>query len=238
MFTKSAPFYDAIYAAKDYKAEAATVRALIEESMQRPARTLLDVACGTGKHLAELRSWFEVEGIDLNEDLLALARARLPDVRFHVGDMAGFDLSRSFDVVTCLFSAIGSMTNIERLNSAIASMARHVAPGGLLIVEPWWSPGDWRLDCKPHAIFVDQPNVKIARMSISGREGNVAILDFNYLLGTPEGIIAFTEPHRLGLFTTEEQLAAFRAAGLEVRHDPVGLTGRGVFVGRRAELPS
>ena len=235
MFTKSAPYYDAIYAAKDYRAEAVKVRSLIEETIQRPARTLLDVACGTGKHLAEFQSWFEVEGIDLNEDLLALARARLPGIRFHVGDMADFDLGRSFDVVTCLFSAIGSMTDVERLNSAIASMSRHVAPGGLLIIEPWWSPGDWRLDGNPHAIFVDQPGLKLARMSISGREGNVAILHFHYLLGTPDGINAFTEPHRLGLFTTEEQLAAFRAVDLEVSHDPVGLTGRGVFIGRRAE---
>jgi SAM-dependent methyltransferase len=235
MFTKSAPYYDAVYAAKDYKAEAAKVRALIEETMRRPARTLLDVACGTGLHLAEFRSWLEAEGIDLNEDLLALARARLPDVRFHVGDMSGFDLGRGFDVVTCLFSAIGSMTDVEHLNSAIASMARHVAPGGLLVVEPWWSPADWRLDGKPRAIFVDQPDLKLARMSISGREGNVAILDFHYLRGTPEGITTFTEPHRLGLFTTEEQLSAFRMAGLEVGHDPVGLTERGLFIGRKAE---
>lgn len=39
------------------------------------------------------------------------------------------------------------------------------------------------------------------------------------------------EPHEIALFTTEEQLEAFREAGLEVEHDPEGLMGRGLYVG-------
>ncbi len=235
MFEKSAAYYDALYAWKNYAGEAAKLRKFIEEAGGRPVRTLLDVACGTGRHLAELKAWFEVEGLDLSEDLLAIASARLPEVRFHVGDMTSFDLGRSFDVVTCLFSAIGAMTTIDGLNSAIASMARHVAPGGLLIVEPWFSPADWQLDGKPHALFVNQPELKLARMSISGQEGNIAVLDFHFLVATPAGIVTFKELQRLGLFTTEEYLEAFRAAGLEVSRDSVGLMGRGLFIGRKAD---
>ena len=56
---------------------------------------------------------------------------------------------------------------------------------------------------------------------------------FQYLVGTPERVEHFTERHDLGLFTREEQLAAFRAAGLEVEHDVEGLMGRGLYIARR-----
>jgi hypothetical protein len=57
----------------------------------------------------------------------------------------------------------------------------------------------------------------------------------HYLIGAPDGFLHFTEQHRMGLFTVEEQLAAFQAAGLETSHDPAGLIGRGLFIGWRPE---
>jgi ubiquinone/menaquinone biosynthesis C-methylase UbiE len=53
MFTQSAEFYDAIYHFKDYRAEAERLHALIQTHVRRPARTLLDVACGTGQPVSE-----------------------------------------------------------------------------------------------------------------------------------------------------------------------------------------
>src|SRR5438067_67243 len=139
MFTRSAQLYDAIYSFKDYEGEATRLDELIRE--RKPdARTLLDVACGTGKHLEYLRTRYDVEGLDLDPELLAIARERLPDVPLHEGDMRDFDLGRRFDAVTCLFSAIGYMLTVEELAAAVASMARHLEPGGVLLVEPWLEP--------------------------------------------------------------------------------------------------
>jgi hypothetical protein len=53
------------------------------------------------------------------------------------------------------------------------------------------------------------------------------------MIGTPEGITYFDERHELGLFTTAEYLAAFRACGLEVIHDPRWLNQRGLFLGQK-----
>ena len=52
----SAEIYDAVYSLKDYAAEASAVHKMIRERCPT-ARTLLDVACGTGKHLERLNSW-------------------------------------------------------------------------------------------------------------------------------------------------------------------------------------
>jgi SAM-dependent methyltransferase len=156
VFSRSARIYDAIYASiRDYPREAVQLDALIQE--RRPeAHTLLDVACGTGAHLEHLADRYEVEGLDLDGDMLAVARDRLRDVEFHQADMADFDLGKRFDAVVCMFSSIGYVHTEERLRSAIAAMARHLAPGGVLVVEPWLAPGDWD-DGRVGGVFVDEP---------------------------------------------------------------------------------
>ena len=228
MFSRSARLYDAIYASiRDYPREAAALNRLIQE--HRPgARTLLDVACGTGAHLEHL-SGYEVEGLDLDPEMLAVARERLPDVPFHEGDMVAFDLGRRFDAVVCMFSSIGYVRTEERLRSAIGSMARHLEPGGLLVVEPWLTPEAWQ-DGHVGAVFVDEPELKIARINAAERKDNLSWFEFEYLVGTPDGVEHFIERHELGLFTVDEYLGAFRAAGLEADHDPEGPMGRGLYV--------
>ena len=79
MFTKSAEFYDAIYSWKDYAAEAELVRGYIEQYGQSSGKTLLEVACGTGHHAQYLQEHFQVEGLDLDDELLKIAPQALPD---------------------------------------------------------------------------------------------------------------------------------------------------------------
>lgn len=228
MFRKTARYYDAIYSWKDYRTEVDRLDRMIRER-NHGARTLLDVACGTGKHLELLKDGYEVEGLDLDPEMLAIARVRLPGVTLHEGDMTSFALGKRFDVVTCLFSSVAYARTPERLATAIASMAGHLAPGGLLVVEPFFPPEEWdpgRLS----GIFVDQPDLKIARMDLSPPRGPEIPLEFHYLVGTAEGISSFTELHRIGLFTHDQYIEAFGAAGLDPEHDPEGLMGRGLYV--------
>ena len=60
MFSESAAWYDRFYGTKDYAGEAQLVSALIRRHQPR-ARTLLDVACGTGRHLEHLRREFDCQ---------------------------------------------------------------------------------------------------------------------------------------------------------------------------------
>lgn len=231
MFTRSARLYDAIYHWKDYIAEAAWIHELVQ-ARKPGATTLLDVACGTGAHLVELARWYRCVGVDVDPKLLAVARERLPaEVELREADMRDFDLGRRFDAVTCLFSSIGYVDGVDELACAVGSMARHLEPGGVLVVEPWLSP---ERVVVPHvgAVFVDEPELKIARMNAIEVDGNRSILELHYLVGRPDGVEHFTELHELTLFTDDETLDAFRSAGLEVEHDPDdGPMGRGLYVG-------
>lgn len=233
MYAKSSVFYDAIYATKkDYAAEATRVRALIERHRRGDVHSLLDVGCGTGGHLPYLRDHYDVEGLDLSPEMLAVARRRNPDIPFHQADMTDFELGRQFDAVVCLFSSIGYVRTVPMLYQAVATFARHTNPGGLVVVEPWFTPNAWK-DGTISSLFVDQPELKIARMSVSERQGTLSIMDMHHLVATPAGVEHFVERHEMGLFTRDEYLAAFTAAGLEATFDETGLIGRGLCIGVR-----
>ncbi|MDP9067663.1 MAG: methyltransferase domain-containing protein [Actinomycetota bacterium] len=228
MFEKSAEYYDALYSWKDYEAEVAKLHDLIQE--HRPgARTLLDVACGTGKHLELLREHYEVEGLDLDANLLEIAQERNPGVTFHAGDMTSFDLGRTFDVVICLFSSIGYVQTQENLERATQTLARHVSAGGLLLIEPWLRPDTYEVG-HIGLLVVDEAELKIVRMNESRRDGDLSVLDFHYLIAEHGSIEHLRETHRLGLFTDEQHVQALRNAGLEVRPSEDLRMGRGLYV--------
>jgi SAM-dependent methyltransferase len=230
MFVESAELYDAIYHFKNYARECEILRAVIAVAAPG-ARTVLDVACGTGGHDKFLKDHYAVDGIDLNENYLHAARAKNPAGRYTRADMTDFDLATTYDAVTCLFSAIGYVKTVERLNRAVACMARHVKPGGALIVEPWLTAGDW----KPGTSNLHAGEIgadKVCRMTVSSQEGNVSVMQMHYLRSTAGGIEHHSERLELGLFTREEMAHAFEAANMDVRHDSEGLMGRGLYIGR------
>jgi len=235
MFSKSAKFYNALYDSmgKDYVAEAQKVHQIIQQHKLAFGKTLLEVACGTGLHASVFREHYQVEGLDLDAEMLAVAKQDYPDIPFHQADMVDFGLGKQFDAITCLFSSIGYVKSTARLNQAIRTMTDHLLPGGVLVVEPWFTP-DQSTVGRVFALFVNQPDLKVSRMSIGEVEGRLSILNFHYMVGTPQGIEFFTERHELGLFTQEEYLEAFRKAGLETTHDPEGIDGRGLYIGLKS----
>jgi SAM-dependent methyltransferase len=229
MFTKTAKYYDLIYYGKDYPGEVNKLLELIREHEPAPGDRLLDVACGTGHHIQYLKEHFTVEGLDLNPELLNLARQRNPEIPFHEGNMIDFNLEQKFDIITCLFSSIGYVKTIDNLNRTIANVGSHLNPGGLLLIEPWFTPDQWTPDTV-HALFIDEPELKIARVNTSFAQGRLSYFDLHYLIGTPEKTEYFVETHELGLFEREEMEAAFTHAGLQVTYNEEGLIGRGLYL--------
>jgi len=203
---------------------------LIAEAALSQPLSLLDVACGTGRHIEHLKKHFRVQGLDICPELLEIARERNPDIALHQGDLCDFELGERFDVVTCLFSSIGYVKTVDGLRSAAGSMVGHLKAGGLLIIEPWFTPENWHANTV-HAHLVDESELKIARVSTSFVEGRVSIFDLHHLIATPEGTQHVVEHHEMGLFTSDEMREVMEDAGLDVEHDAEGLTGRGLFVG-------
>jgi SAM-dependent methyltransferase len=125
------PAYDERFArlaaaGHDVHGEAAFVASLGPDSV-------LDAGCGTGRVALELaRGGHDVVGVDADESMLAVARARRPDLPWVTADLVDVDLGRTFGAVVMagnvmIFLARGT----ER--AVVANMARHLRPGGLLI---------------------------------------------------------------------------------------------------------
>jgi ubiquinone/menaquinone biosynthesis C-methylase UbiE len=230
VFTRSARLYDFIYGWKDYAGEAEKVHGLIQGSKQSRGSDLLEVACGTGSHIQYLRQHYRIEALDLDAKMLEVARERVPNVVFHQADMADFRLNKRFDAVICLFSSIGYVRTVARLREAIARMREHLKPGGVLVVEPWFTPEDFQTGMT-RGVWVDLPELKICRMNTTVIEQGLSVLDFHYLVGTPAGVEHFRERHEMGLFTNQDLQSAFEALGLRTLFDPECLMQRGLWLG-------
>jgi SAM-dependent methyltransferase len=233
MFTASAELYDLVYSGfKDYASETRELAAIIRR--EHPgARTVLDVACGTGEHARRLADeyGFEADGLDLDPAFVRIARGKLPRGSVYQADMTSFEVPRRYDVILSLFSSIGYVRTLDNVRRTLERFRLHLAAGGIVIVEPWFPPGV----LEPGRVSVntaETPEVSIARMSIVEVEDRLSRLRFEYLIGRPTGIEHASEVHELGLFTTDEMIVCFRQAGLDVTYDAKGPSGRGLFVAR------
>jgi trans-aconitate methyltransferase len=233
VFTKTAQYYDLVYSFKDYAQEVQKLRGFIET--ERPgARTVLDVACGTGEHARLLAEHFAVDGLDLEDAFVQQAQQKVPGGHFVVGDMRSFQMGKSYDVVQCLFSSIGYLTSANDVVSALKCFSEHLTEGGVILVEPWFTPENWRDGHVAMSPPVDRPEIKLCRMSVAGRRGDLSLIRFHYLIATSESVDYLQEEHALGLYSIDDMIKFFGRAGLTTRYEPEGLAGRGLYVARRA----
>ena len=129
---KLARFYDA--AMKDRTETASYIRRLIRQHNPK-ARTLLELACGTGAILKILGKSYDVAGLDLSPQMLSIARKRLPHVRFYRKDMVSFDLGKRFDVVICVFDSINHVLKFTDWQKIFRNARGHLEPDGLFLFD-------------------------------------------------------------------------------------------------------
>ncbi len=211
------------------------VRGLVRRFDPPNARTLLDVACGTGGHLAYLSRWFDSTGIDASPAMLALARQRVPRARFLVGRIRGFRLPERFDAITCLFSSIGYVRSEADLVRTLRNFEAHLSPGGIVIVEPWLTPRVYRAG-RTGFSHLGSRESPLVRLDVAERRGDRSIMDMHHLAVIDGAVRHWVERHDLGLFDRATMRRAFRRAGLTVRSMP-GLfpLGRGLYLGTPTE---
>jgi SAM-dependent methyltransferase len=232
MYGDAARFYDLILdgSGRDAGAEADLV--IGETRLRTPkATTLLDVGCGTGAHLPRFREEFDVVGVDLSPQMLAVATERVPGVALLEGDFRSFRLDRRFDVAVSLFSGIGYLTEPEDVRAAIANMSAHLNRSGVLLIEGWVEPDYW-IGNTVGAESGRKGDLAVARAVRSFRAGMLCEIVMRYVAATAEAITTVDEQHTMRLSDPREFADAYSAAGLDFARLPHMLhPGRSVYVG-------
>jgi hypothetical protein len=177
---------------------------------------------------------FRVDGVDLEPSFVEQARAKCPEGEFYLSDMTRMQLPKRYDAVVCLFSAIGYARSDSELRSTLTGMRSHLNSGGVVVVDPWFEPGQlthgWTM-----VLTGRDEHGTVCRMSRTVLDGNVSRLEFEYLIGTADGIERRSEVHELGLFSQAQMEAAFDASGMKVERRSERLRTRGIYLGRTLE---
>lgn len=144
-FADLARFYDAVYASKDYAAEAAYVARLLGAYGRGP-RSLLELGAGTGRLAVELaRDGHHVLGIDASSEMVARANERrsqlgVEGISFLAADATRFRVGRRFDAVIACFHVLNYMATPQALAAAFDTAAAHLEPDGLFLFDSWHGP--------------------------------------------------------------------------------------------------
>lgn len=115
----------------------------IQAAARRPVRTLLDIGCGGGKNVFNLKQQFQVAGLDLSGTMLAQARKLNPECEFIRADMRTFRLGRTFDAIL-MDDAISHMNTRADFAAAFRAAFVHLEPGGVLFATADLTTGTFR----------------------------------------------------------------------------------------------
>lgn len=141
-YTSLAPVYDKLNADVDYAAWADFIERQFAEFAKKPPKSVLDLACGTGSMTVELaRRGYDMTGIDLSDDMLAVAREKCDAGRFRHSvlllsqDMSQFELYGTVDAIVCCLDSLNYLTKRDALYRTLAHAHNYLEPDGLFIFD-------------------------------------------------------------------------------------------------------
>ncbi len=127
-----ARFYDAVQG--DRAEHARYLRSLIEKHHPK-AKSVHELACGTGSVLKQLQRRYRVTGLDRSEKMLELAAVKVPKARLVHGDMRRFRLAGAFDVVLCVYDSINHLLTFEEWEAVFDRAHEHLNDGGIFVFD-------------------------------------------------------------------------------------------------------
>jgi SAM-dependent methyltransferase len=145
-FDAYAAFYDLLYKDKDYEGESTYIDQLISKFIKKEkSRTsLLDLACGTGRHLQELyaKGYLHLSGSDISKPMIDIAKKNAEkakkNIAFHNHSFQeANNIQQKFDVVISMFSAVNYLTSYADQSLTLTNIHKLLDTGGLLIFDYW-----------------------------------------------------------------------------------------------------
>ena len=208
-------------ATEEYARYCEHVTRLVLSRSRRPVATLLDIGCGGGKNLFNLRRHFRVTGLDLSPAMVAQARALNPGSEVVEGDMRTFALGRTFDAVL-MDDAISFMDDRDDFAAAFRNAWAHLAPGGVMVATPDVTRETFvqnRTTATPAAAGRKPPGVDVVFVE-NAYDPDPADDRYEatmlYLVRREGALRVEVDRYSLGLFSLETWRSVLAGAGFEV----------------------
>ncbi len=203
--------YLRLYPHRDDRDAGAAV-ALIDRVSPLAGRRVLDLACGPGRHAAQLAArGARTVGLDLSLPLLARARQRTKGaVTFVRADMRRLPFApATFDMVVNLFTSFGYFADDQQHAAVVRAAAALLGPGGVFVLD-YFNAAAVRATLVAH----EERLIGAERVVIERRlspDGRFVVKEMHLM----DDGRSFVE--RVRLFTPEDLTALLEAAGLAVR---------------------
>lgn len=133
--------YDILMGNVDYKGRAQAFDSLIKKHSLIEAKTLLDIACGTG-NLTYLfyKMGYDITAVDISEEMLMKAFEKRMElsadsVLLLCQDMTELDLNDTVDAAVCSMDGINHLTSLEDLSAAFERISLFLNKGGVFVFD-------------------------------------------------------------------------------------------------------
>ncbi len=225
IFKDYARIYDIIYKNKDYSGECEFLKKVFKKYSKKPVRDLLDVACGTGNHVAVLaKKGFNVFAQDMSKDMLALARQKAKAKNLKINfmparPMQSFKHKRKFDAVIAMFSSIDYVIDPKDVKNTLKNIRACLKDEGIFTFD-FWNKDYVLKHYSPFRkkVFVDG-NRRATRISKTTLDRKNSIANIKYICSYFENgnkLYDINEMHRMRFHDIEDMKKMLDEAGFRV----------------------
>ncbi len=133
----NSPYYHMLYFNRDDREAAAFIDKLIGYLKPPPGSTMLDVACGKGRHSIQLANGgFDVTGIDLSDDSINEALKHETDtLHFYLHDMRLPFWINYYDYAFNFFTSFGYFKTRREHDDAVRTIAQAIRVNGTFVMD-------------------------------------------------------------------------------------------------------
>ena len=199
-YKEFAKYYDKFYQNKNYKKETEFLKNFINANDK-----ILDIGCGTGIHAALLTdNGFEVDGLDLNKEMLEIAKTRLK-TNLYWQNILEIDISKKYNMIISMFAVFNHLKDKDVLMRGLMNLKQLLHDGGKIII--------------------DLHNPQSSGSKIDTYDNMTRVMKWNYdrslkieksdIIFEIDGI-KYTDTHTFRIFTIDEMKECCERVGLKV----------------------
>ena len=199
-YKEFAKYYDKFYQNKNYRKETEFLKNFINANDK-----ILDIGCGTGIHAALLTdNGFEVDGLDLNKEMLEIAKTRLK-TNLYWQNILEIDISKKYNMIISMFAVFNHLKDTDELMRGLMNLKQLLHDGGKIII--------------------DLHNPQSSGSKIDTYDNMTRVMKWNYdrslkieksdIIFEIDGI-KYTDTHTFRIFTIDEMKECCERVGLKV----------------------